>query len=232
MILCDLDNVLATNRGRDTATGQPIHRTFVGLPPAFLDIRQARVPIHIVTKKTEAEARQILAAIGLTAWVDSVIGANRLLWATLLEGVRRRRAPSNVSKVFCTRFLSVHRTGPVVMIEDRAGHLREMLDHGSIDAGILVPPIRFNGDDVAEWFDVNTALLTAFAMVVGTTAIPRPSREGGFAEDRGMIRLPSQRPGIEGVPAVTVDQLATGQVLRSARFSPVSLLRQARERLG
>ena len=66
MILCDLDNVLATNRGRDIATGQPIHRTFVGLPPALLDIRQARVPIHIVTKKTEAEARQILAAIGLT----------------------------------------------------------------------------------------------------------------------------------------------------------------------
>jgi hypothetical protein len=230
MILCDLDNVLATNRGRDTAPGQPIHRTFVGLPPAFLDIRQARVPIHIVTKKTEAEARQILAAIGLTAWVDSVIGANRLLWATLLDGVRRRRAPSNVSKVFCTRFLSAHRTGPVVMIEDRAGHLREMLDHGSIDAGILVPPIRFNGDDVAEWFDVNTALLTAFAMVVGTMAIPRLSREGGFAEDRGMIRLPSQRPGIEGVPAVTADQLATGQVLRSARFSPVSLLRQARRR--
>lgn len=231
MILCDLDNVLATNRGRDTATGQPIYRTFVRLPPAFHHIRQAGVPIHIVTKKTEAEAGQILAAIGLTAWVDSVIGANRLLWATLLDGMRRCRAPSKVSKAFCTRFLSAHPTGAVVMIEDRAGHLREMLDHGSIDAGILVPPIRFNGDDVAEWFDVNTALLTAFAMVVGTKTVPLRSREDGFAEDRGIIRLPSQRPGIEGVPVVTADQLATGQVLRSVGFSPVSLLRQARQRL-
>ncbi|HEX2439011.1 MAG TPA: hypothetical protein VHT71_11965 [Methylomirabilota bacterium] len=230
MILCDLDNVLATNRGRDTAVGQPIHRTFVRLPPALLDIRQARVPIHVVTKKTEAEAAQILAAIGLTAWVDSVIGANRLLWATLLDGVRRRRAPSTVSKVFCTRFLSAHRTGAVVMIEDRPGHLREMLDHGSIDAGILVPPIRFNGDDVVEWFDVNAALLTAL-MIVGTTAVPLRSGEDGFAEDRGIIRLPSQRPGIDGVPAVKSDQLATGQVLRNAGFSPVSLLRHARQRL-
>jgi hypothetical protein len=231
MILCDLDNVLATNRGRDTATGQPIYRTFVRLPPAFLDIRQARVPFHVVTKKTEAEAAQILAAIGLTAWVDSVIGLNRLLWATLLDGVRRCRAPSTVSKVFCTRFLPASRTGAVVMIEDRAGHLREMLDHGCIDAGILVPPIRFNGDDVAEWFDVNTALLTAFAMVVGTHAVPRRSRGDGVPEDRGVIRLPSQRPGVEGVPVVTADQLATGQVLRSVGFSTVSLLRYARQQL-
>jgi len=231
MILCDLDNVLATNRGRDTAIGQPIHRTFVRLPPALLDIRQARVPIHVVTKKTEAEAEQILAAIGLSGWVDSVIGANRLLWATLLDGVRRCRAPSKVSKVFCTRFLSARRTGAVVMIEDRPGHLREMLDHGSIDAGILVPPIRFNGDDVVEWFDVNAALLTAFAMVVGTSVAPLRIRDDGFTEDRGMIRFPSQRPGTEGVPLVTAEQLATGQVLQRVRASPVSLLRQVRQRL-
>jgi hypothetical protein len=96
--------------------------------------------------------------------------------------------------------------------------------------GILVPPIRFNGDDVVEWFDVNAALLTAL-MIVGTTAVPLRSGEDGFAEDRGIIRLPSQRPGIDGVPAVKSDQLATGQVLRNAGFSPVSLLRHARQRL-
>jgi phosphoglycolate phosphatase-like HAD superfamily hydrolase len=72
MILCDIDNVLATNCGRDTAIGEPIYRTFVQMPTAFHDIRRACVPIHVVTAKAEREARQILAAIGLSAWVDSV----------------------------------------------------------------------------------------------------------------------------------------------------------------
>src|SRR4029450_14155735 len=93
MILCDIDNVLATNCGRDTAIGEPIYRTFVQMPTAFHDIRRACVPIHVVTAKAEREARQILAAIGLSAWVDSVIGAHNLLWATLLDGVAPAPAP-------------------------------------------------------------------------------------------------------------------------------------------
>jgi hypothetical protein len=228
MILCDIDNVLATNCGRDTAIGEPIYRTFVQMPTAFHDIRRACVPIHVVTAKAEREARQILAAIGLSAWVDSVIGANKLLWATLLDGVARGRAPTKVSKAFYRRFLSDIGAGPVVMIEDREGHLEDMLSHESIDGGVLVPPILFDGNHVAQWFDLNAALLAALAMVLGTRSV-RARSAGMFVADQRIIRLPPERPGLGGVPAVTADQLATGELLRKARLSPISVLRQVRK---
>src|SRR4030095_9176813 len=206
MILCDIDNALAAKLGRDTAIGEPI--TFVKVPTAFHDIRRACVPIHVVTAKAEGEAHQILAAIGLRAWVDSVIGANKLLWATLLDGLCLGRAPTKVSKAFCRRFLSDVGAGPVVMIEDRESHLEDMLSHGSIGGGVLAPPILFNGNHVVQWFDLNSALLAALAMVLGTRSVRARSGclsgsqapEDMFVADQRIIRLPPERPASAGCP--------------------------------
>jgi phosphoglycolate phosphatase-like HAD superfamily hydrolase len=94
MIACDLDNVLATNRGMDTSHGEPIHRTFRSLPPQLGVIREAGLPFHVVTAKVSRQAWQILRAVGLADQVTSVVGAEVLFWPTIWSALRRGRLPS------------------------------------------------------------------------------------------------------------------------------------------
>jgi hypothetical protein len=170
MILCDLDMVLATSNGGDTRAGQPIHRTFKDCPVELDLIKEEGIPFHVVTAKVEEEALRVIRAIGLDKYVTSVIGANGLLWPTIWLALKKRRIPSSISKAFWRKAIRGAESGKkaqcVVMIEDRRSNLLEMLEHGSIDVGILVPPIRLAGDSVVEWFDLGLALSLARVLVL------------------------------------------------------------------
>src|SRR4051812_23284378 len=176
MILCDLDMVLATSNGSDTRAGQPIHRTFREVPAELDLIKRDGIPFHVVTAKVEQEARLVIQAIGLDDHVTSVIGANRLLWPSVWLALKKGRMPTSISKAFWRKAIRADKSESeppcVVMIEDRRSNLLEMLRHGSIHVGILVPPIRLAGESVVEWFDLGFALGLARALVLKVDLSP------------------------------------------------------------
>ena len=156
-----MDGVLAVGPHRDTEWNQPIYRTFVDPPAEFDSIHAAGVSMHLVTAKVEAEAHQVLEAIGLDRHFASVVGADRLFWPTLWAAARKRRVPEALTKSVCRGILQPQDGMRVVMIEDQAQNLVEMLTAGAIDFGILVPAFTISGERVEQWFDLDLALRIA-----------------------------------------------------------------------
>jgi hypothetical protein len=249
LILCDMDGVLATGPGTDTACGQPIYRTFVKVPDELGRIRAAGIPIHVVTAKVEAEASQVLQAVGLDGHVASVVGADRLFWPSVWAGVRKGRLPRSVSKSLCRRLLQQDQAERVVMIENYHPHLCEMLAAGAIDLGILVPPISMDGGRISAWFDIDLALRVAREFVIGTLdpaelsggncALYRWDGEDLHQVDLSylsvitegcgyLLRLPGLSVEDSAGSAPAVEDLQTGNVLLSGRRSLVSTVRVGR----
>lgn len=248
MILCDLDMVLATAGGKDTTPGEPIHRLFTEPPSQLQRIRQREIPFHIVTAKLKREAWEVLKAIGLAPHVDSVIGAEALFWPSIWTAFREGRRPNSISKVWYTRAIQnkERHSKPrrVVMIDDRRHHLTEMLASGCIDAGILVPPLRCEGDEIVEWFDLDLTLRIASRLVTREspaelarlgcavfrwsrgqlTEVHSPAGEHGHAADRYLVVVPTVKPS----PAVKLHALDTGHVLQGRCTSVVAIVRATR----
>lgn len=249
MILCDMDGVLATGPGGDTAHDEPIYRTFTE-PPDELDlIRACGIPFHVVTAKVEAEAAQVLEAIGLRDRIASVIGANRLFWPTLWAAIRKGRLPRSLAKSVYRTVLPARGDRPVVMLEDRRENLCEMLAAGAIDYGILVPPISTSEGRIVEWFDVNLALRVARELARGSADAAglsrldlsiRPWRNGeterrereGVAMilegERYLLRLPALSFADMPAPGPTLESLDTGWVLTRGRRDLVTTVRAGR----
>lgn len=248
MILCDMDGVLATGRGMDTARGEPIYRTFTE-PPAELErIRADDIPFHVVTAKVEAEATQVLRAVGLDGHIASVIGADRLFWPTVWTAVRRRRLPSSLTKSVYRRVLPTRQDQRVVMIEDRHEHLSDMLAANVIDFGILVPPISITDDRITEWFDLNLALWVARKLVTGRVVAAELSRrsismyrwQGGGPKELDLADLPVgfggggyllHLPNLSFDPpsaGPTLETLNTGRILKPGRPNVVTTVRAGR----
>lgn len=168
MILCDIDGVLAFGPyGDDTQPGQPIYSTFVSPLREIDAIRKAGIPFFIVTAKVEAEARQILSALGIGPSVDGIVGADRMFWPTLVAELSAGRLPRGVRKSVSRTILPDPSGAPVVMIEDRRANLEEMLSRRSIDLGILVPPPGPDRKNLSVWFDLGLALRLAQWAVEG-----------------------------------------------------------------
>jgi len=251
MILCDLDNVLATSGGLDIGHGQPIHRTFLTPPPELEQIRLAGIPFHVLTKKPESEAWQVLRAIGLDRYVTSVVGATALFWPSVWHALSHRTLPTSISKTFFARTLSPSPEASVVMIEDRRENLHDMFDAGIIDIGILVPPIRVSDERVVEWFNLNIVLKIAKDLTKPAAHELDLSGNGltVYRWRRGMPeRIPTGtvgrliRPGqylveVQTVPVadvaspLTLMRLATGQRLTAGRFGAIRALRIGRSML-
>jgi len=252
VILCDMDGVLATGEAGDTATGRPIYRTFREIPPELARIRDAGVPMHVVTAKVEPQARQVLHAVGLESCFDSVVGADRLFWPTVWDSFKRGRVPRAVSKKACRKLLPDPRGRAVVMIEDHPGHLQELLSAGLIDLGILVPKILVVGGEARTWFDLDLALRIARALTTGKPSEINLELTGvsihrwveGVAEEiddlendlmeeghRFLMRLPTLRPPEVNDRADGVSPLHTGQVLKSTGFGVVGAVRATRRAL-
>lgn len=249
MILCDMDGVLATGRGMDTAHGHPIYRTFIELPEQLGRIREAGIALHIVTAKVEAEAVQVLEAIGLEPYITSVVGANRLFWPTVWAALRKGHLPGSLTKSVYPSVLPAREGRRVVMIEDRRDHLCDMLAAGVIDFGILVPPISVSGDRVASWFDLDLALGMARELETGAHELARwvcpgvsaYSWRGGEARELEPSEYPAAVEGggcFFSIPALphadprsqgpTLDALDTGKVLRPGRTNLVTTVRAGR----
>jgi hypothetical protein len=167
MILCDLDKVLAMNRGLDTTPGAVIHRTFLNPPIQLQRIKDSGIPFYILTAKTEAEAWEILRAVGLEGYVWSVIGAEALFWRSVWHALKNGRMPSAVSKAFYQQRLHDEVSRPRVMIEDRLDRLIEMFEMQCIDFGILVPEIRVVEGWIEEWFDLDAVFRAAQTLAMG-----------------------------------------------------------------
>lgn len=177
MIACDLDNVLATNRGMDTSHGEPIHRTFRSLPPQLRVIRDAGLPFHVVTAKVSRQAWQILRAVGLADQVTSVVGAEVLFWPTIWSALRRGRLPGTISKAAFTRFVPTS-GARAVMIEDRIANLEVLFRAGTLDTAILVPPLRIVEERVVEWFDLDSVLRLAADLARSVADVREIERRG------------------------------------------------------
>ena len=253
MILCDMDMVLATSGGTDTAVGHPIYRTFKD-PPSELDlIRKDEIPFYIVTAKVENEARTILNAIGLEKYVTSVVGANSLVWPTLWRAIKNGRLPNSISKAFWRNVvqdtLARDKTKCIVMIEDRPENLLDMFEMGCIDVGILVPQIRLAGEFIVEWFDLGLALGLARNLVLGIEdksllsrhdlVVHQWHKSGLEAVDpmslfmrskqfRYLVKLPTVSVNGLHDQGIMLQSLETGCRLVADRRNVVSLLRACR----
>ncbi len=249
MILCDMDGVLATGPGMDTARGEPIYRTFTERPEELGRIRAAGISLHIVTAKVEAEATQVLQAIELDEYITSVISADRLFWPSVWAALRRKRLPNRLSKIACGTMLPEHETGRVVMLEDRREHLCDMLAAEAIDFGVLVPPIVIGEGRIVEWFDLNLALRVAKDLSLGDVNAEELSRLGisidvwedgwsrrldwtklsGTVDGRGyLLRLPRLTFANCPSPGPSLKSLDTGHVLTSGGLSVVGAVRAGR----
>lgn len=245
MILCDMDGVLATGPRGDTTCGEPIYRTFMDITDELERIRAAGVPIHVVTAKVEAEAAQVLQAIGLEDHVASVVGADRLFWPSLWAAARARRLPNALSKSLCRRLLPRGQEERAVMIENHHPHLREMLAARAIDLGILVPPIAMEGNRITTWFDLNLALRIAREFATGTLdsedlsgrGVQLYAWNGDRPERLDPSRLPSitlggqhliHLPGLSVEDSPAVEALHTGSILRPGGANVVTTVRAGR----
>jgi len=230
VILCDMDGVLAMGPGGDTAPREPIYRTFVEYPPALRLIREAGIPMHLVTAKVAAQARQVLQAIELEEHFTSIIGADQLFWPTLRSALRQRRLPVAIAKSTFRSVLEVPPGRPVVMIEDNRGNLLEMLGEGAIDFGILVPPLRTERERLTQGFDLELAFSVARRLCdpqldLGTLAddIPLLHRDGGY-----LCHLPALEDIDGASPLPDLDSLTTGIVLNAGGPELVSAIRAGR----
>lgn len=249
MILCDMDGVLATGSGRDTAPGEPIYRTFTEPPGELELIRAAGIPFHIVTAKVEAEAVQVLEAIGLDPHIESIVGANQLFWPSVWGAVTRGRFPRTLVKSAYRTVLPAQQGQRIVMLEDRRDNLREMLAADAIDCGILVPSIRIARGHLVEWFDVNLALGLARQLAVGgmdpaglstlDVSIRRwydgdfqelDSREmSGIREgERYLLRVPGLSFRSLASRGPSLESLDTGRILMPGRRDLVTSVRLGR----
>lgn len=228
MILCDIDGVLAFGPdGGDTKPGQLIYPTFRKRPAELETIRAAGIPLYIVTAKVEAEARQILAAIDLLQEVDGVVGADRLFWSTLALELSERRFPSVIRKSVSRKILPGAPGSAVVMIEDRRSNLEEMLDSGSIDLGILVPPRRVAAQVGYECFDLELALRLARMRIEGTLNLEDIKSEGVEVRDPGGNRGGRVRAGPPQLLEIPRFCTFPDSAIES-RISPVGVLRGSR----
>ncbi|MCZ6625764.1 MAG: hypothetical protein O7B35_16285 [Deltaproteobacteria bacterium] len=250
MILCDLDKVLATSRGMDTTYGERIHRTFVQLPLQLQIIREAGIPFHIVTTKTEAEAWEVLRTIGLDKHVTSVIGANALLWPSVWSALKNGRIPVSISKAFYGRAIPNNNSGRVVMIEDQRNNLNAMFEAGCIDVGILVPQVSVVENRVVEWFDLDLVLRVARELVTDSMNADELARLGlkayrcqtdGLKEidirdlkimrrnDRYLIEMPIVSALKDPSSGIMLQSLDTGYTLTTRRLNVVTALRTGRQ---
>jgi hypothetical protein len=231
VILCDMDGVLAMGPRGDTAPREFIYRTFVEYPTALRRIREAGIPVHLVTAKVEAEARQVLRAIELEGDFTSIIGADQLFWPTLRSALRRRRLPAAIAKSTFRSVLEVPPGRPVVMIEDNRGNLLEMLGEGAIDFGILVPPLRMEGERLARGFDLELAFSVARRLsdprldpaTLAEDDIPLLRSHGGY-----LLHLPELRDVGGAPPLPDLKALTTGVVLQASGADVVSAIRAGR----
>lgn len=249
MILCDMDGVLATGPAGDTAWGEPIYRTFREIPPELDRIRAAGISLHVVTAKVEAEAIQVLEAIGLDAHVASVVGADQLFWPSVLAAIKNRRLPRSLSKSVYRVTLAAGRAGRVVMLEDRQQHLHDMLAAGVIDFGILVPPITITEGYIRESFDLDLAFRMARELASGKlqpaelvsldvsvygwqSGVPESFDLAGLEAfprgERYLLHLPKVTFAEAPSSGPAVDCLDTGRVLVPARANVVSTVRAGR----
>ena len=246
MILCDLDGVLAVGPRRDTERGAPIYRTFKEPPEELLAIQDAGIPLHIVTAKVEAEAKQVLDAIGLSAGWDSVIGADRLFWPTVRAALRERRVPSALLKSTFRKAIPTQGERPIVMIEDQADNLREMLSASAIDFGILVPRFSISENRIEAGFDLNRALELARRLSEGrgfldaletlrSSAADQEREKGITGSDRELERFPDPHGSVFQIPAwdralpsLSLDAFDTGHALTAHRGNIVTMVRYAR----
>jgi hypothetical protein len=229
MILCDIDGVLAMGPAGDTAVGEPIYRTF---PQTLLElqrVRDAGVEFHVVTARVQAEAVQVLEAIGIDRYVDSIISADRLFWPTVWNALRRGKLPHSLSKSGCSPLLPKAGGRPVVMIENHYPHLQDMLSAGVIDYGFLVPPIQLRDGMVAQWFDLERVLRLARELVTGA-ATAELGDLGMLAEQIGtgryLFRLPPANPAAAN--SRDLQSLHTGCVLRRGSPNLVAVVRASR----
>lgn len=249
MILCDMDGVLATGEGGDTAFGRRIYRTFREIPQALRIIADDPTPFHVVTAKTEAEAEQVVEAIGVETYVDSVVGADRLFWPTVWTALKQGRLPDSLSKASCLRNLSNREGSTVVMIEDHRAHLVDMLMSGTIDHGVLVPRIAASGDRLATWFDLDLALTLGWELATGRGYpagwISRGVRILGWKEELKELVPCREMPADDGddrfvleLPEVVfpggtsagpqLESLDTGRLLQPGKPNVVTGVRAAR----
>lgn len=238
MILCDIDGVLATAEQGDTRCGHPIYRTFTPPLEEVERIRDAGIPLHAVTAKVEAEAWQVLEAVGLHRHVRTVVGADRLFWPTIRGALRTWRVPSTVHKSVCRQILEGECDGPVVMIEDREGNLREMLEAGAVDVGILVPPMTAEDGRVVSGFDLDFVLHLARRVSLGEDCVGVLARGGvrvlRSVPDKGqyLFRIPPHPLADDPAMAPSLRSLSTGRVLEGGRPTLVTTVRTGREVLG
>jgi len=231
VILCDMDGVLAMGPRGDTAPRETIYRTFVEYPTALRHIREAGIPVHLVTAKVAAEARQVLRAIELEGDFTSIIGADQLFWPTLRSALRQGRLPVAIAKSTFRAVLEVPPGRPVVMIEDNHGNLLEMLGAGAIDFGILVPPLRMERERLTRGFDLELAFGVARRLAQSQSApdsladlgIPLLRLKSGY-----LVHLPELEDvgGASALPDLA--SLTTGVVLQARGADLVSAVRAAR----
>lgn len=246
MILCDMDGVLALGPEGDTGWHQPIFRAFSESPEELDKIHARGIPLHLVTAKVEGEALQVLQAIGLDGHFSSVIGADRLFWPAIRGGLRRRRVPESLAKSAFLSILPRPVDRYVVMIDDRSHNLVEMMEAGSIDFGILVPPIICSTGHIESWFDLNLAFRLARELTTGrldlsslrakgvTTFEPAPRTLGtGSARTRRdfegvVLSLPSVSLHRSGAVPIPLESLDTGACLLPCRWNVVTVARTIR----
>ena len=231
MILCDMDGVLAMGPRGDTTPREPIYRTFVEYPAELRRIRESGIPLHLITAKVEAEARQVLRALGLEGDFASIIGADRLFWPTVRSSLRSGRFPRAIRKSAFRSILEVPSGRPVVMIEDNRGNLLEMLAAGAIDYGILVPPFHMEGERVIRGFNLELAFRVARQLVqleldsdsLANHGTPLLRWRSGY-----LLQLVELEDPSETSPLPALDSLTTGIVLQASGAELVSAVRAGR----
>lgn len=248
MILCDMDGVLARGGTGDTVPGGSIYRTFQEVPEELERIRAAGIPVHLVTAKEEAEASQVLHAVGVSQYIESIVSANQMFWPTVRRAITRGRVPRNLAKSTARRLLRGPPDGVVVMLEDRGEHLWAMLADGAIHFGILLPPIVVSGGRIVEWYDLDLALRVARRLVqedldmrelAGIGADVRILRDGALHSvhlethpgplvgERYLVQMPTLSGAEIDGSGPTLDSLDTGRVLEAGRGTVVSWVRSA-----
>lgn len=247
MILCDMDGVLARGPIRDTAPGHPIYRTFVERPVELERIRTAEIPIHLVTAKEEAEASQVLRAVGVAEYFHSIVSANQMFWPTVRSALMKGRLPGTIAKSTARRLVPSPRSGVVAMVEDRREHLQAMLEDRAVTFGILVPPIVVSDGRVTNWFDLDLTLRVARGLVQGTLgaadladlgarvarfrtgsleAVDLELEAGPLVGHGYLVEVPPLGSSDASHDAPSLESLDTGHTLRAGPRTTVSMVRE------
>lgn len=247
MILCDMDGVLARGPIRDTAPGHRIYRTFVEVPGELERIHAAGIPIHLVTAKEDAEAAQVLRAVGVAEYFHSVVSANQMFWPTVRSALTKGRVPGTIAKSTARRLVPAPRDGVVAMVEDRREHLQAMLEDRAISFGILVPPIVVSDGRITKWFDLDLALRVARGLVqrdwraadlanVGAEVVRFGAgllepvdlgvESGPLVGERYLIEVPSMDSSTGPHDALALELFDTGHTLRAGPRTTVSMVRE------